>query len=152
MHIDERRWISAQKILDATEHEHPNGGTGSPFAPDEWTEEAACKDHDPVHYFGTEDRPRLTPRQLAQVRRVCAGCPVRIQCLQHALSEPEHHGVWAGTTARERARIHDLIGRGHVTFVQVITDFREHRTHLYERLELHPRYWLQVGFDLEIGD
>jgi len=36
-------------------------------------------------------------------KRVCAGCPVRRECLTYALSEPrERFGIWGGTTARDR--------------------------------------------------
>ena len=37
-----------------------------------------------------------------KAKRVCQDCPIRIQCLEYALSEPEVHGVWGGYTERER--------------------------------------------------
>lgn len=33
----------------------------------------------------------------------CKECPVRQQCLDHALNERESYGVWGGTTPDERA-------------------------------------------------
>ena len=36
---------------------------------------------------------------------VCAGCDVRIACLEHALASREKQGVWGGATERERRRI-----------------------------------------------
>ena len=38
-------------------------------------------------------------------QRICAGCDVRLLCLEHALSHHERYGVWGGLTATERTRI-----------------------------------------------
>ncbi|MGW5652591.1 WhiB family transcriptional regulator [Streptomyces humi] len=35
-------------------------------------------------------------------KSVCAGCPVRLECLAHALDHREEHGVWGAMTERER--------------------------------------------------
>ena len=35
-------------------------------------------------------------------KRVCAACPVRPECLRHALDVGEDHGVWGGLAPRER--------------------------------------------------
>jgi WhiB family redox-sensing transcriptional regulator len=38
-------------------------------------------------------------------RRICADCPVKAPCLEYALAERIDHGVWGGTSERERRRI-----------------------------------------------
>ncbi len=38
-------------------------------------------------------------------RRVCAGCEVRSECLDYALEQGIHHGVWGGTSEAERGRL-----------------------------------------------
>jgi len=38
-------------------------------------------------------------------RRICADCPVKAPCLEHALVNRIDHGVWGGTSERERRRI-----------------------------------------------
>jgi WhiB family redox-sensing transcriptional regulator len=38
-------------------------------------------------------------------RRVCADCPVKTECLEYALANRIDHGVWGGTSERERRRI-----------------------------------------------
>lgn len=38
-------------------------------------------------------------------RRVCAACPVTIPCLHYALANNIEHGVWGGTSSRERRRL-----------------------------------------------
>lgn len=46
-----------------------------------------------------EDAPR-TARAIA--RSLCAGCPVRTTCGQHALDSPAEHGVWGGLDDADR--------------------------------------------------
>ena len=41
----------------------------------------------------------------AEAKSVCAVCPVRQACLEHALAHREREGIWGGTTERERRRI-----------------------------------------------
>jgi WhiB family redox-sensing transcriptional regulator len=41
--------------------------------------------------------------QVAQ--RTCAECPVKTPCLEYALVNRVDHGVWGGTSERERRRI-----------------------------------------------
>jgi WhiB family transcriptional regulator, redox-sensing transcriptional regulator len=38
-------------------------------------------------------------------RKFCADCPVRTPCLEYALRNHIDHGVWGGTSERERRRI-----------------------------------------------
>lgn len=40
-----------------------------------------------------------------QARSVCLACPVREECLNHALDEKERWGMWGGLTPIERRRI-----------------------------------------------
>ncbi|MGI8663089.1 MAG: WhiB family transcriptional regulator [Acidimicrobiales bacterium] len=65
----------------------------------DWQSLAACTGADPDLFF--PDRGELA---LA-AKVVCAVCPVREQCLAHALVFHEDHGVWGGTTPTERRRL-----------------------------------------------
>ena len=38
-------------------------------------------------------------------KRLCGDCPVRNRCLQAALDNNEQHGIWGGTTPRERRQL-----------------------------------------------
>lgn len=40
--------------------------------------------------------------QTASAQRICAQCPVEQECLRFALDSPEPHGVWGGTSPRQR--------------------------------------------------
>lgn len=69
--------------------------------PPAWHADAACKEHPDVEFFvhrGGDDRP---------AREVCAGCLVRADCLEAALSRPimEDVGIWGGTSARQRREL-----------------------------------------------
>ncbi|MGD1011654.1 MAG: WhiB family transcriptional regulator [Acidimicrobiales bacterium] len=37
--------------------------------------------------------------------QICAGCPVKAPCLEYAIANHIDHGVWGGTSERERRRI-----------------------------------------------
>jgi WhiB family redox-sensing transcriptional regulator len=71
----------------------------------DWRADAACRDADPELFFPD---PGQLP-QTAKAKEVCAGCAVRGPCLDNALHGPlsrdDHHGIFAGTTARDRTRL-----------------------------------------------
>lgn len=62
---------------------------------------AACADTDPDCFFPETGKWG----ELAIARRICAGCPIKVECLAWALKNREAHGVWGGTTYRERQHI-----------------------------------------------
>ncbi|MER5733418.1 WhiB family transcriptional regulator [Streptomyces sp. NPDC002138] len=69
----------------------------------EWQTEAACRDLGPNRFFhpaGERGEDREERDEAA--KRVCAVCPVRRACLEHALNTHEAFGVWGGLTEDER--------------------------------------------------
>ena len=69
-----------------------------------WRELAACADVETEIFFPIG----LTGQALDQTncaKRVCAGCDVRMQCLEFALRTNQDHGVWGGHTEDERRTI-----------------------------------------------
>ncbi len=50
----------------------------------------ACLEADPAIFFSDD------MAVVARAKQVCAGCPVRAQCLAGALQRHEPHGVWGG--------------------------------------------------------
>lgn len=62
----------------------------------EWVEHAACSGVNPDLFF--PDRGA----SLVDAQRVCACCPVRVDCLEYALETGEKFGVWGGKSERER--------------------------------------------------
>lgn len=74
-----------------------------------WQSEAACIVANGELFLGPdEERPRDRTRRQSLALQVCRGCPVREQCLAHALSVPERHGVWGGTTPEQRGSMASL--------------------------------------------
>ena len=43
-------------------------------------------------------------RQIARAKKICAGCGVRRECLEFALSHGQVYGIWGGTTPEDRQR------------------------------------------------
>ena len=40
-----------------------------------------------------------------EARRICLRCPVREECLAHAVAERERYGVWGGLSPMERTTV-----------------------------------------------
>ncbi|MDQ2876523.1 MAG: WhiB family transcriptional regulator [Actinomycetota bacterium] len=67
-----------------------------------WQDSAACAGADPDAWFPAKGHP------TAYAKRVCAGCPVRPECLDYALDfergmgRETRHGVWGGLAPDQR--------------------------------------------------
>ena len=69
-----------------------------------WRESGACRDGAGVDFYPPMRTERKHER-LARERRakmVCASCPVRVECLDHAIAFDERYGIWGGLTQDER--------------------------------------------------
>lgn len=77
---------------------------GDSVDPD-WQTRAACRGEDPGLFFGHDnERPRAKARRQSDALEICAKvCPVRRECIQHALAVPEAGGIW-GIAEEELAR------------------------------------------------
>lgn len=64
-----------------------------------WYENANCIGTDPESFYFDENQTRIP----ALVRRVCAACEVREECLEAGLDED--WGIWGGKTKSERLRM-----------------------------------------------
>lgn len=68
-----------------------------------WVTSAACRGADAELFFKHEDETfaaRIERENAA--KEVCQRCPVRAECLQHALEANERFGIWGGLTPLER--------------------------------------------------
>lgn len=68
----------------------------------EWTTEAICAQVSGDLWF---PKKGANGPMVAIVRSMCAGCPVRRQCLEHAIATEEQHGIWGGLTTKERRQL-----------------------------------------------
>lgn len=64
-----------------------------------WQKRAACRGLDAQIFYPDPEE------EADEAKSVCAICPVRQACLEHALAQREREGVWGGCTERERRRI-----------------------------------------------
>ena len=61
----------------------------------DWASAAACREGDPDALF-------VQGAEQNVAKKVCKGCPVRMECLADALDNQVEFGVWGGMTERER--------------------------------------------------
>jgi len=65
----------------------------------EWMQRGLCREIPPAVFFPSDGVG------VEAARRICANCPVKEPCLEYALSFRIDHGVWGGSSERERRRI-----------------------------------------------
>ena len=73
----------------------------------DWQLLGACRGADPNIFFPPEGErgPAREAREKA-AKAICASCPVRVTCAEHALSVREPYGVWGGLSEDEREAIY----------------------------------------------
>ncbi|HCB37264.1 MAG TPA: WhiB family transcriptional regulator [Acidimicrobiaceae bacterium] len=59
-----------------------------------------CADTHPSVFFPADGAGVIA------AQRICESCPVSAECLEYALHHRIPHGVWGGTSERQRRRIH----------------------------------------------
>ncbi|VAW09029.1 hypothetical protein MNBD_ACTINO01-2354 [hydrothermal vent metagenome] len=64
-----------------------------------WAVFAACTGTPDVSFF-----PQSKAEERAAIA-ICAICPVREDCLDHAIVTKERFGVWGGLNGKERRRV-----------------------------------------------
>ena len=65
----------------------------------EWMASGLCRVEPPARFFPSDG----VGVEIA--KRICADCPVKTPCLEYALENRIDHGVWGGTSERQRRRI-----------------------------------------------
>ena len=71
-----------------------------------WMRVAACADYDPEVWFPDAN----DTAGIETAAAICRTCPVRAECLEHALRLNLDHGVFAGTTRDQRRHLRHLRG------------------------------------------
>lgn len=65
----------------------------------EWMADGKCAERPPGLFFPSDGVG------VEVAKRICIGCGVKAICLDYALRNRIDHGVWGGTSERERRRI-----------------------------------------------
>jgi WhiB family redox-sensing transcriptional regulator len=64
-----------------------------------WMLQAYCRGAAPKEFFPSDGLG------VESAQKLCAHCPVKLECLEYALEHRIEHGVWGGASERERRRI-----------------------------------------------
>lgn len=66
--------------------------------------DALCAEIDPDLWFpnSKEGGHKDSYYNMDQAKRFCSQCPLTVQCLLTALGNKEEHGIWGGSTPRDR--------------------------------------------------
>lgn len=69
-----------------------------------WQFRAACRGEDSALFFAPSHFERKHEKDARErgAKKLCAICPVRIDCLEYAIRIREPHGVWGGLNEQER--------------------------------------------------
>ena len=67
-----------------------------------WAPDAKCLQADPETFFPEKGG------STREAKRICALCEVREECLEYALENDEHFGIWGGLSERERRKLKRL--------------------------------------------
>ena len=69
----------------------------------DWQLDASCRSLPSEMFFHPEgERGAARVRRERQAKAVCASCPVRRACEQHAMAVREPYGIWGGLGEQER--------------------------------------------------
>ena len=64
-------------------------------------EDGTCyRTEDPAFFLNTEDPTDPRVRKVKQI--YCHGCTVKTACLEYAIETQSDHGIFGGTTGKER--------------------------------------------------
>lgn len=73
----------------------------------DWQLQGACRGEDPSLFFHPEgERGALREERIQAARSICASCPVRAMCAEHALAVREPYGIWGGLSEDDREEIY----------------------------------------------
>jgi WhiB family transcriptional regulator, redox-sensing transcriptional regulator len=68
-----------------------------------WRAAGACLSADPDLFFPISAKGPAE-RQVTRAKMICAGCRVRQECLEFAVTNDLTYGIWGGTTPEDRQR------------------------------------------------
>lgn len=64
-----------------------------------WQDRGLCNQTDPEAFYPEQGG------STQAAKKICLGCEVRTECLEHALAHDERFGIWGGKSERERRQL-----------------------------------------------
>lgn len=86
------------RAMVASNMAHAGSQPNFKLTPEPWMARAACAGADTNLFF--PERGEST----SEAKAICASCPVAGDCLDYALRTNQRHGIWGGTSERDRRR------------------------------------------------
>jgi WhiB family transcriptional regulator, redox-sensing transcriptional regulator len=80
----------------ATREQVPQQEPEDPGTRSSWQQPAACREASTDLFFP------IGTTETRQARQICAGCPVRQECLAYAQTTGQQYGIWGGHDEQER--------------------------------------------------
>lgn len=73
----------------------------------EWTRQAACRGERDGFYpvLNEQFEDEWSDEAKGRAKAICSGCPVKLTCLDYAVTGREDHGIWGETLPDERRRL-----------------------------------------------
>jgi WhiB family transcriptional regulator, redox-sensing transcriptional regulator len=76
-----------------------------------WQEHGSCREADPVVFFHPQNERGLARmRRDREAKKICADCPVRVECADYAIRAREPYGVWGGLSEDDRKAMYVRLG------------------------------------------
>lgn len=72
----------------------------------DWQDDAICNQTDPEAFYPEKNTTG------EDAKRICHGCPVRVECLSDALFTGDEWGVWGGFTGNQRTPMRVRVNNG----------------------------------------
>lgn len=72
-----------------------------------WQTAALCRGNHSYLFFppSTMERKDERERRELKAKAICTVCPVKVECLDFALSIKEPYGIWGGYTEADRRQV-----------------------------------------------
>lgn len=89
--------VSSRSLMRVTGVDGPIAFLGG-LPRGKWVDDALCAEIGGDSWFPDKGE------NPAAAKKACRRCPVRIECLDYAMSTGERHGIWGGLSETERRR------------------------------------------------
>lgn len=97
----DRSTLTTEVTMAKRYDDYPDGvnDLADPTGDTSWMKKGRCAHLSPSIFFPSDGVG------VEAARRICVECSVKVQCLEYALANRIDHGVWGGTSERQRRRI-----------------------------------------------